>query len=224
MQRAAVTNSGFLFAPLWLILQMNRLFLTTTVIALFVGACGEKKEPPSQEQSAGTVNNDSAKTGSPYFPVYDFIRNEIEYVDSLPVGIKQYTITGKKQDSGYIQLEEFHTLAGEFLVPEIYDSAFRKLFKESSFFDRSNNTSTFFYKTDDESSPVKRVDVVTRKGDVYDEVTSVYIEKVMQSGDSTFIKKMFWKPKRNFQVATDRSSANGKSATDQVKVVWDNRE
>lgn len=196
----------------------------TAVMALVITACGNKTEPSTQDSDTTTTAKDSIKTESAYFPVYDFLRNEVEYVDSLPIGIKKFTSSGKKQDSGYIQLEEFHTLAGEFLVPELYDSAFKKLFKESSFFDRSANTATFFYKTDDESSTVKRIDVVTQKGNVYDEVRSVYIEKNLLSGDSSFTKKMYWKPKTNFQITTISSAASGKSKSEQVKVVWDTSE
>lgn len=193
------------------------------VIALLSGACGDKKEPAAQEQVTATGTDSTAKVESPYFPIYDFIRNEIEYVDSLPVGIKKFTVKGSKSDSGFIKLDEFHTLAGEFLSPELYDSVFKKLFTETSFLDRSNNNATFFYKTDDESSPIKRIDIITQKGDVYDEVKSVYIEKHAKSGDSALVKKMHWTPKRNFQIITI-SSAAGKSNDEQIKVVWDNRE
>jgi hypothetical protein len=197
----------------------------TAAIVIFLSACGEKNESASStKDSTATTADSTANVATPYFPVYDFIRNEIEYVDSLPVGIMKFTTTGKKKDSGYIRLEEFHSIADEFLAPEIYDSAFKRLFRETSFIDRSNGTATFFYKTDDESSPIKRVDVVTAKGEVYDEVRSLYIEKQSRSGDSTLVKKIFWKPKRNFQMTIIATSDNGKSKSEQVKVVWDNRE
>ena len=67
----------------------------TAAIALFLWACGNKTEPAS----AGTRRHNycrriHGKTESDYFPVYDFLRNEVEYVDSLPMGIMKYTITG----------------------------------------------------------------------------------------------------------------------------------
>ncbi|MBL7699127.1 MAG: hypothetical protein JNK79_13260 [Chitinophagaceae bacterium] len=202
---------------------MNRPILVAAATVLILWACGDQKEPASQEQATAPDTDSTAKVESPYFPVYDFLRNEVEYVDSLPVGIMKFTTVGGKKDSGFIRLEEFHTLAAEFLAPELYNETFKKLFKESSFFDAANNNATFFYKTDDESSPVKRVDVITRKGDVYDEVKNVYIEKHFESGDTAFVRKMHWKPKRNFQILTITSSG-GKSKDEQIKVVWDNRE
>jgi hypothetical protein len=121
-------------------------------------------------------------------------------------------------------LEEFHRLADEFVSPELNDSSFARSFKETSFVDRSNGNATFFYHSQDPSSEIKRVDVVTRKGDVYDEVKSIYIEKSNWRADTSLIKKLHWKPKRNFQLITVMSAGNRKSKNELIKVVWDNRE
>jgi hypothetical protein len=71
---------------------------------------------------------------------------------------------------------------------------------------------------------VSRVDVVTAKGDIYDEVKSIYIEKNYRQQDSFLTKKLFWKPKRNFQIITMTSKDAGKTKNQLIKVVWDNRE
>lgn len=191
------------------------------VIICILG-CGEKNKPAETVPDSTSVE-DTARMASPYFPVYDFLSNEIEYVDSLPVGIMKYRKAGVIQDSGYIKLDEFHRLADEFLVQDINDSAFKKGFKETSFVDRSNGNATFFYRAEDTTLEVKRVDVVTARGDIYDEVKSIYIEKALQSGDSFIVKKLYWKPKRNFQIITVNSSGESKK-NELVKVVWDNRE
>jgi predicted CopG family antitoxin len=167
--------------------------------------------PPQQRTDT------TAKVESPYFPVYDFLSNEIEYVDSTPVGIMKYTTIGKVKDSGYIQLEEFHKLVAEFQQPDINDSLFEENFNETSFVDKSSGNATFFYKARHTSSQIKRVDIVTKRGDVYDEVKSLYMEK---DADSAVVKKLYWKPKRNFQIITVKPS--GKDEI--TKVVWDNRE
>lgn len=180
--------------------------------------------PDSEQQSGNTgkIPPNDAKAAGPFFPVADFLRTEISYVDSLPVGIKKYHIVGKRTDSSYIKIEEFHRLASEFITPELDDSAMQKYYMESSFFDRSDNSATFFYKARDPSTVIQRVDVVTTKGDVYDEVKSIYIEKRDTLTGKTINKRIFWKPKRNFQIVTIGSAAKGKA--DVVKVVWDNRE
>jgi hypothetical protein len=105
-------------------------------------------------------------------------------------------------------------------LPEINDSSLKKKFQETSFVDKSNGNATFFYKANDPSVSIKRIDVVTAKGDIYDEVKSLYIEREFRSSDSLLVKKLIWKPKRNFQIVIVDPSGKDKL----IKVVWDNRE
>jgi len=196
---------------------MNRPILMSATIVIILWSCGERNRSAEfVPDSTATVADATSKVESPYFPVYDFLSNEIEYVDSTPVGIMKYITAGKVKDSGYIQLEEFHKLTAEFHLPEMRGPMFRQKFRETSFADKSNGNATFFYKANDTSTTIKRVDIVTARGEIYDEVKSLYIEKA----DSSGVKKLIWKPKRNFQIITIRPS--GKDEL--IKVVWDNRE
>jgi hypothetical protein len=193
----------------------------TAAIALMLWSCGEKNQSAgAKSDTTSTMSDTTIKAESPYFPVYDFLGGEIAYVDSTPVGIMKYTTIGKAKDSGYIQLEEFHKLVSEFQLPEINDSSLKKKFQETSFVDKSNGSATFFYKPNEPSTSIKRIDVVTVKGEIYDEVKSLYMEREFRNSDSVVLKKLIWKPKRNFQVITvDPSGKN-----ELIKVVWDNRE
>lgn len=200
---------------------MNRSLLLSVSIVLLLWSCGENNRAADNAPgSTSTKADTTAKVESPYFPVYDFLSNEVEYVDSTPVGIMQYRTIGKVKDSGYIPLEEFHRLVSGFQTPEINDSLFKEKFQETTFIDKSNGNATFFYKTRDTGTQVKRVDIVTAKREIYDEVKSLYIEKNFQNADSLVVKKLYWKPKRHFQIITVRPS--GKDEL--IKVVWDNRE
>jgi hypothetical protein len=206
--------------------MIRPIFLAAT--AFFLWSCGSKnqqQEASKVQDTTASVRDTAASEPSPYFPVYGYLKSDIQYVDSLPVGIMKYKVAaGKMIDSSYIKLEEFHKLADDFLTSELIDPAFSKTYKESSFFDRSSNTSTFLYKTNDTSAIVKRIDVVTGKGDVYDEVKSIYIEKIETKDNLELVKKLYWKPKRNFQIITVYPESNGKQKSEIIKVVWDNRE
>ena len=193
----------------------------TAAIALMLWSCGEKNQHgDAKPEAPKAVADTTVKAESPYFPVYDYLNGEIAYVDSTPVGIMKYTTIGKVKDSGYIQLDEFHKLVSEFLLPEINDSLLKKNFQETSFVDKSNGSATFFYKPNEPSAAIKRIDVITAKGEIYDEVKSVYIEREIRNSDSVVLKKLIWKPKRNFQIITADPSGKNKL----IKVVWDNRE
>lgn len=202
--------------------MMNQFLTVVAGLALFCVACNEK--PGSTPGTTIADTSADSATRAPYFPVASFISNEIDYVDSLPVGIMKYTIKKGKTDSAYIDIKEFHRLANEFLEKEMSDSLFAKEFKEVSFLDRSTNDATFFYSTINPQLVLRRVDVITAKGNVYDEVKSIYIEKNYQQADTSTIKKMIWTPKRNFQIITITALTAEQPETEQVKVVWDNRE
>jgi hypothetical protein len=196
---------------------MNRSFLMSAIIAIIVWSCGEKNQSAQSKSDSTKIAADTIeKNETPYFPVYDYLNSEIAYVDSTPVGLMKYTTVGRVKDSGYIQLEEFHKLTSQFQLPEINDSLFKHNFRETSFVDKSNGNATFFYKPTDTTTKIKRIDVVTARTDLYDEVKSLYIERA----DSSAVKKLIWKPKRNFQIIT--VNASGKNEL--TKVVWDNRE
>src|SRR4051812_20931853 len=169
---------------------MNHPFLMIATMCVVLIACNEKNEPKhSQTDTADRKKDTISDQPQPYFPVHSFVQSEIAYVDSLPVGLMKYTTRGTKTDSQYIDLKQFHRLADEFVSPELKDSTFTRHFRETSFFDRSTNNATFFYTTTNDSVPLKRVDVVTAKGDVYDEVKSLYMEKNYTRGDTTIVMK-----------------------------------
>ncbi|MBA4167276.1 MAG: hypothetical protein H0X41_07020 [Chitinophagaceae bacterium] len=195
-------------------------FLLITA-AFFLFACGEKK--PVTASPVIVTKKDSTATPKSYFPVVSFIKGEIAYVDSLPVGIKKYTGDNKKKYV-YINPDEFHRLAAEFIPHEISDSFFLKHYRETSFLDRSSNSATFYYVPENETLPVRRVDVLTMKGDVYDQVKSIYLQKNYRSGDTAFIKKLYWRPHNSFQIITEATKDSGQPRTEIINVVWDNRE
>jgi hypothetical protein len=202
---------------------MNCQFLVIAALAVTALSCGDKKPAATAEKPTTLTAGDSAAP-QPFFPVADFIKGEINYVDSLPVGIKKYTTKDNTTDSGYIRLDEFHRLAREFESPELSGTQFEKKFKETSFYDKSTNTATFLYTSTDTANTVQRVDVVTAKGDIYDEVRSIYLEKNSSDGKKSMTKKMYWKPKRNFQIITLTNTNAKKPENELIKVVWDNRE
>lgn len=192
-------------------------------LALLTIACKTSNKGETAEDAV-TKTADSIQAPVQFFPVAAFLKNEMDYVDSLPVGIKKYQTRGIRTDSAYIKADEFHQLASEFLSNDLEDSAFRKSYAESSFLDRSTNNATFFYKALRPTSAIQRIDVVTAKGEVYDEVKSIYMEKTVQQGVNSIRKKMFWKPKRSFQIISLTEDTGSGTNAEIVKVVWDNRE
>ncbi len=90
-----------------------------------------------------------------------------------------------------------------------------------SFFDNTTQFASFLYSTDKKDLQVSRVDVLAKPDDVvYNKVSSIYIEKVIEKLDTSIISKMYWKAGKNFQINTEIRTADQKIVGNQVKVVW----
>lgn len=161
---------------------------------------------------------------SNFFPVLDFLKSEIHYVDSLPLGITQYHTANGRTDTAYIQAAAFNILAQQFVPSQLEPSFFTRSFSETSFMDQTMQLVTFTYAAKHPEDTVKRIDVLANPSGGNNQVKSIYLEKRYDSSNVRIVQKMYWKARRNFLVVTTRQ-ASGKSAlVDQLKVVWDNRD
>jgi hypothetical protein len=187
--------------------------------ALIVLAVACKHQP---KLPTGTVQptQDSLATES-FLPVADFIRNDIVKVDSFSGGIlKKVNINGKK-DSSYIQLPEFHKLAGQFIIPELDSASFHDHFTEHSLMDETTQMLNFIYTAKQPDRPLKSVIVYLTPGTQDDKVTRIYMERAYNSGDTTVEQKLTWKMQEYFYLITIRQPKNEPAVTTMEKVIWD---
>ena len=192
-----------------------KMILYGLMLLVYVGCNSAEVEPGTSQI------RDSTQKTKEYFPVLDFIRSEIRFVDSLPIGIMKYTTQDGKTDSGYIKLDEFHQLAQEFLPSDLNEEAFENNFSETSFFDNTTQHSSFLYASTKKNSGVSRIDVLVKPENVvYNKVKSIYMEKFSEDADSSVIKKLYWKAGQNFQINTEIRTPKQEVATRQIKVVW----
>ncbi|HTQ64596.1 MAG TPA: hypothetical protein VMI12_07340 [Puia sp.] len=199
---------------------MKKLSSLTIAFLFLIPACknGEQKKdtPPPQEEKKD------------YFPVVDYIKSEIDYVDSLPAAIKKYTIRNGIKDSMFIKAADFDQLAKIFLPAELNNPGFEKDFTETSFFDQTTGLLTFTYATKNKKSLLQRVDVLLTPSaglsTGFNKVKSVYMEKLENKNDTLSTQKMYWRAKKSFDIISILQPENQSPISDQVKVVWDDSE
>lgn len=191
--------------------------LIPILILVIVQACSSNPEEAPLE-----LTNTSSDSLSPYFPVKDFLLSEIRYVDSLPVGILQYKTHNGRKDTSYITLDSFHLAAREFLSESLDMPEFRKSYKETSFFDQSTGSNTFMYQSRNDSHALRRIDVLSKAGATYDEVTSIFMEKISSLGDTLELRKMTWHPGKKLNINTSRTLGPETVSEEQLTIVWDN--
>jgi hypothetical protein len=196
---------------------MKRIFLLIPALAMLAVACKHKTKLPT-----GTVEpTQDSVTAESYLPVEDFIKSDIIRVDSFSGGIlKKVNINGKK-DSSYIQLPEFHRLAGQFILPELDSASFHDHFTEHSLMDETTQMLNFIYTAKQPDWPLKSVMIYLTPSMAADKVNRVYMERTFNSGDTAIEQKLTWKMQEYFYLITIREPKNGPAVTSMEKVIWD---
>ena len=190
--------------------------------ALLMGACGNHQQPADHPKQDSLSQTDSAK--NLFFPVAEYLESEILHVDSIPMALRKYTTVNGKTDSAFIQLPEFNALSLQFLPEELHNGSFEKNFTENTFADKTTESITFNYSTEEKGLPLRRVDVQTIAGNSRQRVKSVYLEKHRVSGDSVIFERLYWRTGKSFQVSTSVTVKGKAPAERQLKVVWNNGE
>ncbi len=201
---------------------MKHSYIYICALLLSLAACRQHSPSASAVGDPDAIKKDSAQKN--FFPVADYIRGEIHYVDSMPLAIMKYQIHDDRTDSSFIHSDEFHRIAGEFLLPELEKGNFEKQYLEKSFMDETSGYLTFTYSTPDKSLPLQRADVLaipaaTAAGS--SQIKSIYLETSRSSGDTLIIKKMLWIARKNLLIITSLQPNGKPHITRQVKVVWD---
>lgn len=188
--------------------------------ALILFACRNSSNP----ESAGSSHSTDSTVKKNFFPVHDFLKSEIAYVDSFPSRMMEYRIRDGKTDSSIIKIREFDQLAGTFILDDLDSNRFEQRFDETSFMDQTTGLLTFTYSTKDNSFGLRRVDVLAEPHTGNDQVRSIYLEVSSGNEDSLVLQKMYWRSRKSFNILRIYQPRNGEASTSQIKVVWGSSE
>jgi len=137
------------------------------------------------------------------------------------LAVFKYTVAGDQTDSVIIPKEEFRKAAAEFLIPDISVEPLKNIYAETLLHDETTNTVTITYSTKDEDAEIRKSEIYINAAN--DKVKGIYVEKYKTEGDSSVIKKLYWKTDRNFQVVYIHQKNNQPQNTVRERYVWDSR-
>jgi hypothetical protein len=189
---------------------MKKYLVLSFMMPCFILCCKSKQKNEEVNQPAGKK----------FFPVADYLQSEIRYVDSLPIGIIKYSVQPNKTDTSYIRIPEFNKIALAFICNELTQENFEKQFSESSFMDQTTHAATFTYSTKNPDLELQRVDVLATPAGNTNNVSTVYLEKVIHRNDTLILKKMLWRTRTSLQIITSTQVSDQKPVVKQVKLVW----
>lgn len=173
-------------------------------------------------------NNNSAENKADaegevsFFPTASFFAGQVKMVDSLQLPVLKFVTKNGHTDTTQITTREMGLMAADFLQSDLTSPEFRKLYKEQSFADQSISSVTLTYSTTHKELPIQRLDVLINPNPALnDRVRSIYIEKLEKHGDTSVVKKMYWKTDKHFLVISSATVDNEPAVVTQLRVQWD---
>lgn len=190
--------------------------LVIVLFSLYICAC----QSDTGNTPGGTpALADTAK----FYPLGQFFRSQIEYVDLRAFTVYRITITDGKKDSSALSREEFFAWANIFVQRAFADPGLKAAYKETMFEDISTDSYTLNYSPHDPSSvEVKNIDILL--GHEIKEVKRVFIKSLYNRGDTTIEEQCSWKTNKSFQVNRVKSAAGGYRSTELNYINWNDRE
>jgi hypothetical protein len=192
---------------------MKRYLGWLAAVLILVMACKSKK-------------NAEDKTGQKedFFPVLSYLKSQVAGVDTSLYSIRKISIIDSvHSDTSFVPREQFRGLAKDFLgIPDLADKQFKSRYKEEKLFDESINRVIITYTPlDPEKEEVQKQEVLISPDPSGDKVYSFFIDRVTNSKDSFFQKKMLWEVDKSFQVTTTTQKPSQPETTTTLKVTWE---
>jgi hypothetical protein len=184
-------------------------FILLTVIILT--GCKEKKVTQKPQQESETKND--------FFPVTQYLRGQLNELDSLPVTPLKITTIDGKTDSVWLKRNDISIFAQPFLTPVIDSATWSKYFAEISFLDQTINAFTFSYDAIErlpDSLALKRWDVYVNPET--GKVMRVYIVKQYTNPRKTV--QLTWKNDTYCRIATITETPGSTPHIRDEQVIW----
>ncbi len=156
-----------------------------------------------------TNNTKAVPDSSKFYPLSEFIQEQMAYVDLRNFEIYKKQVSSTKIDSNIISKEEFKQLAALFLNLDISKPDKKQTYTETLFHDLSTASYTLNYKTNQATDLVKTMDILLDEQTKM--VKRVFIVSEFQKADSSIMDHHSWTANKQFQITRTIETASGRS-------------
>lgn len=185
---------------------MNKPLIALFLSALALG-CKSKKENVDGEVD--------------FFPALSFIKSQVAHVDTSVYRIIKIVKKDNITDTFFLRREDFRTAAGDFLsLPDISSGDLKDEYVETKLYDESLGQIVLNYMPKEQDAELTRQEVMIQPGPEGDKVKSFFVNRVIDSDDSTVQKILFWEVDKRFKIVTTVEKINTPEKTETVEVVW----
>ncbi len=174
-----------------------------------------------------SCNNTSAEKeeeNTEFFPVISFLKSQAAHVDTSLYNIIKIVTANNVSDTVYLKREQFRDNAKEFLtLPDLSGKNLKKKYIETEMYDEELKAVILNYSPKKGEGEIRRQEVLITPNELTgDEVKSIFIDRLLDSKDSTVQKRMTWNVNKDFQIITIISKPDGSERVETLKVIWNN--
>lgn len=184
----------------------NYWVIPVIAVSLFTACKGKKDE--KQEPSISAVS---------------VIKGQLHQLDSSMYFFIKVERNGNKNDTTYLRRDEIRSLAEPFLsLQDVTDKNNYKKYTEEKLIDAQQETLNITSTLNDgeEAEIQKQIIIVGMDGQSNGKVQSIFIDRAINSADSTIEQKLFWQIDKYFTIGTIITKENQPEKTSYTKVEW----
>ena len=161
-------------------------------------------------------NNEQEK--KQYYPVYAFVEQELNTLDSMPLAVYKVHEEENKKDTIIIEKKQFREIVSGLLLNDLKGVDALNDYEEIVLEDVSIGDITISYTTDNDNKSIKKIDIHINPEST--KIKSLYAERSETIDNTQITRKIFWTAGKKLMVASNFSSkgVQSKDATD--RFIW----
>ena len=187
---------------------MKNYFLVPALTVILLTACKGKKETKEEDKPISVLS---------------IIKGQLNHLDTSLYQVTKFEMINNQIDTAYLKREDIRKLATPFLsIPDVSDKEYSEKYTEDKLIDAQqgtlNITSTLKESSDAEIQ--KQIVIVDISDPSNGKIQSIYIDRYINSGDSTIQQKLFWEIDRYFSIGSIIEKEGQPDRTHTLKVAW----
>ncbi len=165
-------------------------------------------------------NKKEGEENTDFFPALSFLKSQAANVDSSVFRIIKIVKTDSVADTTYLKREMFKEEAKDFLsIPDIASNKWKDDYTENKLYDADLEQVSLSYIPKKEGD-ITRQEVLIKPSTEGDKVMSIFINRTINSDDSTVQKIMYWQVDKRFRIVTISQKENAPEKIKTIEVIW----
>lgn len=167
-----------------------------------------------------TLSNKVVSDTAKYYPIANFIADEMKYVDLRNFTIVEKISKGIDTSSRKISKDDFLSAASIVLQKAQWFTANKNLFIESVFQDLGTESYTINYSST--KAPIKNIDLLLNQQTNLPK--RLFIRVIQQSVDTTITEQFSWIANKQFVISSSKRTQHGFTESSSKEISWKNQD